>query len=524
MHLRSLVFLALSGFAGLGHAADLTFINGAEPETLDPAIITGQPEGRVVNSLFEGLLRYDEKGRCLPGTAERWEISPDGKIYTFHLRPEAKWSDGRPVTAADFVRSWERTLNPATGAAYNYMLFPIRNAEDFANGKLADFSEVGVKALDDRTLRVELASATPYFLNLCAFPTLHPVPVDLIRRVGDDWVKPEHIVTNGPFLLDTWRINDHIRLQKNPDYWDAAGVALDEVRILPISKGEIAFNFYAAGEADLLLDKGLAPPALLDELVKRPDFHAAPFLGVYFLRFNCEKPPFDDLRVRQAFSLVVNKERIVKDITRAGELAADSFVPPGIEGYAAAGGLERNVARARELLAEAGYPNGKNFPLVTYLYSEGVLNEAIAVELQSMWRRELGVNVNLARQEWKVYLNSLNSLDFDIARSSWVGDYPDPNTFLDMFITGGGNNRTGWSSEKYDSLIQAAARELDPKRRFAILNEAESFLLKDGTPIFPIYFYMGIQIYDGTKFGGIEGNVLDEHPLRCIYRKDPAAK
>lgn len=522
MSLRTLV---LWGCLLLGcRAADLTFINGAEPESLDPAIITGQPEGRVVNSIFEGLLRYDENGRVEPGTAERWEISPDGKNYTFHLRANAQWSDGRPVTALDFVRSWERTLRPATGAAYNYMLFPIRNAEEYANGKLTDFREVGVRAIDDRTLQVELASATPYFLNLCAFPTLHPVPVDVIERVGDDWVKPEHIVTNGPFRLDTWRINDHILLKKNPQYWDAASVWLNEVRILPISKPEVAFNFYAAGEADLLLDKGLAPPAFLDELVKRPDFHAAPFLGVYFLRFNCQKPPFNDPRVRQAFALVVNKNRIVKGISRAGELAADSFVPPGIEGYSAAPGLEFDPERARKLLADAGFPGGKNFPLITYLYSEGTLNELIAIELQSMWRRELGVNVNLARQEWKVYLSSLNALDFDIARSSWVGDYPDPNTFLDMFITGGGNNRTGWSSEKYDSLIQAAARELDSRRRFDLLHEAEAFLLREGTPIAPIYFYMGIQIYDGTRFGGIAGNVLDEHPLRCIFRKTDPAK
>ncbi|HEY5792928.1 MAG TPA: peptide ABC transporter substrate-binding protein, partial [Chthoniobacterales bacterium] len=499
---RTLVFLVVGGLAGLGRAADLTFLNGAEPETLDPAIITGQPEGRVVNALFEGLLRYDAKGRGIPGTAESWEISPDGKTYTFHLRDNARWSDGRPVTAEDFVRSWRRTLSPATASPYNYMLFPIRHAEAFAEGKLADFHEVGVKALDARTLRVELAHATSYFLDLCAVPALHPVPVDLIDHVGDAWVKPEHIVTNGPFRLEKWRLNDSITLRKNPDYWDAAAVSLDEIRVLPISKAEVALNFYASGGADLMMDKGLAPPALLDELVKRPDFHAAPFLGIYFIRFNCEKPPFNDARVRQAFSLVVDQNRIVKGITRAGELPAASFVPPGIEGYPAAEGLRRDPERARKLLAEAGFPGGRGFPLVSYLYSEGALNEAISVELQSMWRRELGVNVNLDRQEWKVYLNSLNSLDYDIGRSSWVGDYPDPTTFLDMLVTNNGNNRTGWSSEKYDSLIRESGRELVPARRFERLRAAESFLLREGTPIFPIYYYVGIQIYDGAKFGG----------------------
>jgi oligopeptide transport system substrate-binding protein len=282
----------------------------------------------------------------------------------------------------------------------------------------------------------------------------------------------------------------------------------------------VAFNFYASGLADLLMDKGLAPPALLEDLKKREDFHAAPFLGIYFLRYNGAKGPFTDERVRRAFSLAVDKTRIVEKITRAGELAAPGFVPPGIPGYEGTGGLGFDPAEAKRLLAEAGYPDGKGFPNASYLYSKSELNEAIAVELQSMWRETLGVNVNLARQEWKVYLNSLSLLDYDIARSSWVGDYPDPNTFLDMFLTGGGNNRTGWSSAEYDRLIAEAARELDPAKRFAILRQAEDLLVQKAVPVCPIYYYVGIQLYDPAKLGGIKANVLDEHPLRRIYRKN----
>ncbi len=512
-------------FAGCGPAqkrADLVFLNGAEPESLDPAVITGQPEGRVVNALFEGLTTFDAGGRAVPGVAESWTISPDRRIYTFTFRPDAMWSDGTPVRASDFVSSWRRTLLPETAAGYNYQLFYVKNAQAFAEGRLADFDQVGVKALDDRTLQVTLENPTPFFLDLCATPPLQPVPASIVAKYGDDWIKPGHMVNNGAYTLDSWRINDRIRLKKNPWYWNRAHVALDTIDILPISKANVAFNFYASGLADLVMDKGLTPPALLNDLRLRPDFHAAPFLGIYFLRFNCEKPPFNDVRVRQAFSLAINKETITKKITRAGELPASSFVPPGIEGYVSPEAPASDPAAARRLLAEAGFPAGRGFPLVTYLYSEGELNEAIAVELQDMWARELGIKVNLARQEWKVYLNSLSSLDYGIARSTWVGDYPDPNTFLDMFVANGGNNRTGWSDPAYDTLIASAARETDPARRFSILRQAEDMLIRTQSPICPLYYYVGIQLFDDRKFGGILPNVLDEHPLKNIFRCEPS--
>ena len=269
------------------------------------------------------------------------------------------------------------------------------------------------------------------------------------------------------------------------------------------------------------MDKGLAPPSLLETLMQRSDFHAASFLGVYFLRFNTSKPPFDDVRVRKAFSMVIDKKEIVRRITRAGELPASGFVPPGLPGYEEAKGLSLDVEEARRLLAEAGFPGGEGFPLSTYLYSEGELNEAIAVELQSIWRQSLGVTMNLARQEWKVYLNSLSSLDYSIARSSWVGDYPDPNTFLDLFVSDGGNNRTGWSDALYDDLLTKAAQTGAPIVRSEILKQAETRLLHEGVPVCPLYFYVGIQFYNSEKIGGIQGNILDEHPIRAIYRKRP---
>ncbi|MBU3666319.1 MAG: peptide ABC transporter substrate-binding protein [Chthoniobacterales bacterium] len=515
-----LIFIAFLLCAGCSpqKRADLVFLNGAEPETLDPALITGQPEGRVANALFEGLLTFDQHGKPQPGMAENWEISGDGKTYTFTLREGLVWSDGRPLTAQDFVASWRRTLDPATASEYAYQLHYIKNAKAFNEGTLKDFGQVGVSAPDDRTLRVELENPTPFFLDLCAFVTLLPVPTHVIGEHGDNWIKPGNLVGNGAYLLESWRLNDRIRLRKNPRYWNAKSVALDAIDVIPVSKANTAFNLYASGQADLMMDKGLVPPALLSEIKKRDDFHAAPFLGTYFLRYNCAKGAFTDPRVRRAFSLVIDKKSIVDRITRAGELPAGSFVPPGAGGYEPCDECgTKDTAEAKRLLAEAGYPDGKGFPMVNYLYSEGELNEAIAVELQSMWRRELGVNVQLLRQEWKVYLRSLSTLDYDIARSSWVGDYPDPNTFLDMFVTGGGNNRTGWSDPRYDRLIGEAAAELDPAKRHAILREAEKILVCEQMPVCPLYFYVGIQLYDDEGLAGIEGNVLDEHPLKSMY-------
>lgn len=499
--------------------ADLVAINGVEPETLDPALFIGEADQRVISELFEGLTRFNRAGLPEPGMASSWEISPDRCTYLFHLRPGVCWSDGRPLTADDFVKSWERTLKPETASAYSYQLFCLQGAEEFASGKDPDFSHVGVCAIDAATLKVTLSRPVPYFLQLCAFPTYFPVPVDLIERLGDDWIKPEHILCNAGYTLAAWRINDKITLKKNPLYWDAKNVALEKIDMLPISQANVAYNFYASGEADLLLDKALAPPSLLDELRKRDDFHAFPFLGDYFLRFNCSKGPFADVRVRKAFALCLNRKNITEKIARAGELPAESMVPPGIPGYEPAHGLGYNPELARHLLAEAGYPGGKGFPLTTYLYNEGELNEGIAVELQAVWQRELGVSILLARQEWKVYLNSLTTMDYGIARSSWVGDYADPNTFLDMFVTEGGNNRTGWSSKQYDQLIQEAANAFDSTKRFQIFFQAEELLLCEGVPVAPLYFYVGVQIYDPQKWGGIEGNVLDKHPLWQIYKK-----
>jgi oligopeptide transport system substrate-binding protein len=521
---RAIVCLGVAVLGGCDRAmdrADLVFMNGAEPEPLDPAVINAQASGRVAYALFEGLTAFDQTGKPQPGVAESWTISPDARTYTFRLRRNAVWSNGDPVTANDFYYSWRRTLAPETAAEYVSQLHVVRNARAFTEGQIKDFNEVGVHVIDPFILEVTLENPTPYFLDLCAFVTLLPVHRATVEKY-DDWAtNPRHFMGNGPFTLAEWRLFDRVRVLKNPRYWNAAKVAMKSIDILPSARANTAFNFYATGLSDLMMDKGLAPTSLMDQLRVRPDFHAAPFLGNYFVRFNVTRKPFDDMRVRLAFALVVDKALVCEKITRAGERPATSLTPPGTGGsYVAPPGLPRDAERARQLLAEAGFPQGRGFPLFSYLYKgDSDMDRDIAVELQGMFARELGVKMLLQPQEWTVYLNSQSNLDYDLCRSSWVGDYNDPYTFLGMFITGDGNNRTGWSNARYDELIAAAAREPDPVKRFAIFADAERLLISQDVPIVPLFYYVGIQFYDADRLGGIESNLLDEHPLKYLYWK-----
>lgn len=499
---------------------DFIFLNGGEPQSLDPAIVTGQLDGRICNALYEGLTTRNAKGKAIPGSATHWDVSDDGLTYTFHLRKEARWSNGEPVTAKDFENSWRRALAPETGSRYAEIMFFIEGAEEFNSGKLTDFSKVGIKALDSHTLEVTLKAPAAFFPDLVAFTTYLPVYTPGIEKHGTGWMKPHNLVTNGAYTLKSWRINDRIVLSKNLHYWRKDKVAFETVVALATSKNTTAFNLYATGQADLILDKTLVPQNLMGILRERPDCHANPFLATYFFRFNVTRPPFDDVRIRRAFSLAANKTTIVEKITKGGEPIARSFTPPGIPGYEPPQGLGYDTAKARALMAEAGYPGGKGFPRVSLLYNTTELSKQIAVELQAMWSKQLGVHVELRNQEWATYLKSLDSLDFDIARSSWVGDYNDPNTFLDCFVTGRGNNRTGWSHARYDELMEQASHERDPEKRFALMHEAETILVREDIPILPLYYFVGTTFYDADKLGGIHPNVVDEHPISEMHWKD----
>jgi oligopeptide transport system substrate-binding protein len=496
-----------------------TYVNGPEPESLDPAVITGQSEMRLISALFEGLTARNAHGIVEPGVAESWSISSDGKTYRFKLR-EATWSNGTPITAQDFVYSWERALNPLMASKYAELLYPIHRAEDYNKGKIDDFNLVGVHAVDPQTLEVRLENPTPFFLDLCSMTTLFPVHFPSLKSEGRHWTKPGHLVSNGAYTLKDWRIDDRVILQKNPLYWRASQVKLNQITALTTSSATTAFNLFYSGKADLIMDKGLIPSLMIEHLRQKPYFHSNPFLATYFYRFNVTKKPFNHAKVRKAFALAIDKKSIVEKITRAGEPIANALTPPGVRNYTPPVGLTENHALAQKLLAEAGFPKGKGFPAVSILYNSSELNQQIAVEIQSMWKEVLGVNVTLQNQEWKVYLGSLDQLDFDIARSSWVGDYNDANTFLDCFVTGRGNNRTGWSHPEYDRLMAQSASESDPQKRSEIMQSAERLLVEQEMPIVPIYHFVGMSLYHSDRLEGFYPNVVDDHPLRELYWKE----
>ena len=504
--------------------ANITIINGAEPESLDPAIITGQADSRVVQGLFAGLMRLDPRtARPVPDLAERWEVSPDGLIYTFHLRPNLLWSTGEPIRADDLVYSWIRVLNPLTACDYAGQLFYLKNGEAFNAGKIKDPALVGVHALDPLTVLVELEHPAAFFPDLCAFPTLTVVPRRTIEEYGDLWLMARPLPSSGPFELAAWRLNDKIRLKKNPRYWDAANTQSEIIDFLPIGSANAALNLYTHGQADIVWDKELVPTELLDALLRRPDFHRFNYLGTYFIRFNVTKKPFNDPRVRQALALAVDRGRLVQKITRAGELPATHLVPEGTANYTAPAGLGHDPERARQLLTAAGYPGGRGFPRFEYMFNAAAggsskIHENIAIELQQMWRDELGLQMDLRQLEWKVYLSAQSHLDYELSRSSWIGDYNDAQTFLGMFTSNDGNNRTGWKNPRYDALLQRANYEPDLKKRAQIFQQAEALLVGDEAPIVPLFFYVGLNYFDTNKIQGIYQNILDQHPLNAIRK------
>jgi oligopeptide transport system substrate-binding protein len=500
--------------------ADLVIINGAEPESLDPGIATGQADGRVIRSLFEGLTRNDPvTGGAAPALSERWDISPDGATYTFHLRSNAVWSTGEPITAEDVVYSWRRVLDPATAAEYAGQLFFVKNGEEYNTGKITDPALVGVRALDAHTLRVELTGPTAFFLDLCAFPTLAVVPRRAIERHGDRWLLKPPVPTSGAYTLDHWRVHNKIRLRKNPRHWDAASVGCAVVDFISMDSPITALNLYETGQADIIWDKTLIPSELMDVLRRRPDCHTFDYLGTYFYRYNLTRKPFDDVRVRRALALAVDKRRLVEKITRGGEKPASHFTPRGTANYDPPEGIGYDPEAARRLLAEAGFPGGKGFPRFQYLFNTSKVDQQLSVELQAMWARELGIHAELRNVEWKVYLAAQSALDYDLSRSSWIGDYNDPNTFLDMFMSNNGNNRTGWKSERYDRLIREGNAQGDLARRAAILREAELMLIRDELPVVPLYFYAGVNFFDTNRIEGIYFNLIDEHPVHAIRKR-----
>ena len=501
----------------------LHFGNGTEPQGLDPHLVTGVTEHNIIAGLLEGLVSENPQTLApVPAVAERWALSDDLKTYTFYINPDARWSNGDPMTAGDFVYSWQRLLMPNLGAEYAYQLFIVKNAKAFNQGEIKDFAQVGVKALDDQTLQVELNAPTPYFLSLLTHYSTFPVHQKTVEAHGeiDDpgnlWTRPGNYVGNGPFLLTEWALNRIIRIEKNPFYWDADTVKLNEIRFYPIDNVTEERMFRSG---TLHLTNSIPEEKIAVYQREYPDLISiSPYLGSYFYRFNVNKPPLDDARVRRALAMSIDRQKIVDAVTKGGQLPAYNFTPPDTGGFTAKAQLSFNPQAAKQLLAEAGYADGKDFPALEILYNTHEGHRKIAVALQQMWKQALGIDVTLYNQDWKSYLDTVNNMDYQIARGGWIGDYVDPNTFLDMFVTDGGNNRTGFSSSVYDRLIEEAAATQDKQQRFRLFQQAEKILV-DEAPIMPIYTYTRLYLIR-PEVKGWYNNILDHHPYKYVYLEE----
>jgi oligopeptide transport system substrate-binding protein len=651
----ALLLAGLSFSATSSRPADVRILNAIEPESLDPQVVNGSNAGRITTALFEGLTRHDARSlAAAPGVARSWDISEDGRRYTFHLRDDAHWSDGVALGPEDFIYSWRRLLAPETGAKYAYLLHVVRggralntfdgfastiessvivelqaelvrarqapltaeswraiserlplhdclqNSDDPSLRGLLDEppatvsaeqlerfiqalpaeakrlrseaqdararfgTSLGVYAPDARTLVVELVSPTPYFLEITSFHASFALPRHVVEKFGRGWFLPEHVVSNGAFLLESWRVNDRIRLRKNPTYWGRDEVRARAIELYPVENITTALNMFLTHEADWM--PALYPTDLVDDLLKRPDFYTHPGFTIYYYRFNTKRPPLNDARVREALNLAIDRRSIVDQILGLGQLPADHFVPPGIPGYESpASGIRLDTERARTLLAEAGFPGGQGFPTLGIVYNTLDMHKKIAEVIADQLRINLGIDVRPYNQEWQSYVASVRNLSYDMARAAWIGDYVDPNSFLDLWVTNGGNNQTGFSSPLYDAVIRAAANmerfAADPERllarledpaklrellaerarapegvarrrlleraRMQVLAEAEALLIQREFPVMPIYFYVNL----GFKAAGLRGlytelvqpdgtrssNLQPLHPLRDMW-------
>ncbi len=502
-------------FASDGGKVVFRIANAAEPESLDPTQIQGVPEHRIYEALFEGLLIIDpETAGGIPGVAESWDISDDGLTYTFYLR-DAVWSDGVPITAYDVEYSWLRELAPETASPYAW--FPsmfIEGADDYNSGK-AGPEAVQIKALDEKTFQMTLIGPLPYVIGALTHYSFAIVPQHAIERYGSSWTLPGNFVGNGPYVLKEWSPQDRIVVEKNPLYWDAENVHLDEVIFYPFDDRDTIYNMYLSGQVDWAVN---VPSSRLEEIMMRDDYESAPQLSTYYYVIQTTKAPFDDARVRKALALAIDKEELVDTVTRGGEIPAVGMVPE-MAGYDGLGYPEYDPDQARSLLAEAGYPNGIGFPTFSLLYNTDETHKAIAEYVQQSWRNNLGINVTLENQEWATYLANRNAGNFDVARAGWVGDYQDPNTFLDMFITGAGMNGGKYSNPEYDALINQAARMPDGPERMATLLAAETILILEDQALIPFYYYSSQNLIDTDVWGGWYPNTMNYHPTKDIYRK-----
>lgn len=479
---------------------------GADPKTLDPGL-NDSVEGATVDvNSFEGLTSIDSNEKVIPGVAEKWDVSSDGLKYTFHLRKDAKWSDGKAVTAKDFEYAWKRALDPAVASPYSYQLYYVKGAEDY-NTKKGTKDAVGVKAIDDNTLEVTLVAPTPYIMALFAFPTYFPLRQDVVDAHPNDWAtKADTFISNGPFKFKDWKPKDKLTFVKNDNYWNKSKIKLDTIEYGLMDQETSYMSAFTSGQLDFIESP---PSEQIPTLLSNGTAKIYPYLGTYYYSYNvsadaakinpADAKVLSDPKVRQAISLAIDRKTIVENVTKGGQKPATSFVPAGIKDADGKDFKKKDyykptadVEAAKKLLADAGYADGKGFPTLEIMYNSGQGHQDIATAVQDMLKKNLGINVTLRNVERKVQLDETTNHKYPaMARNGWIADYADPMTFLDMWTSQSGNNVAGYSNKNYDTLITQAKTEADPAKRMGLLHQAEDILMQDA-PIIPIYEYTNV--------------------------------
>ncbi|HSW12272.1 MAG TPA: peptide ABC transporter substrate-binding protein [Solimonas sp.] len=516
---RGLCLLAvLGGMPALAATPPLRIGNGAEPQTLDPHKTETVDGSRIVRDLCEGLTSVSPTGDVIAGGASRWEISPDGLEYTFYLRPEARWSNGDPVTAEDFVAGLQRAVDPKTGSSYAQMLTPLLNAEAVITGKQPP-TTLGAEALDPLTLRIRLHGPTPYLLGLLSHTTSFPIHRPSLKQHGEQFARPGKMVCNGAYKLDQWVVQSHVKLSRNPHYWDAAHTRIETVVYHATEDTNSELKSYRAGE----LDVATGFPAVQTPWVRKylgDQLRVATYLGISYFGYNVSRQPFkDNLKLRQALALAVDREILVRKVLYGLSPVAFGWVPPGTADYTpqtpawAKWTPAQRLAEARRLYAESGYTDDEPAQ-VEIRYNTSQDNKRVAVVLAAMWKQWLGVESTLVNEEWKVFLNTRKlKKQTQVFRSGWIGDYNDATTFLDIMHSTHGQNDTGWSNSHYDALLAQASIETDTARRREMLQEAERILMAE-LPMIPISFSSSKNLVK-PWVKGWQDNILDYH-----YSKD----
>ncbi len=513
------------------HEQVLFWGNGADPAGLDPQTVIGEPESHIFNALFEGLVSQDPRDlHPIPGVAESWDLTDGGRTYTFHLRHNARWSNGDPVTADDFLWSNQRILQPGLGAQYASMRFDdvqVVNAREYYEGKLTDFSQVGFAAPDPYTFVIRLQSPAGYLLGMLNHESWYPVHRATVLKYGQidqpntRWTSAGNFVGNGPFRLKSWTVEQEVVVEKNPLYWNADAVRLRAIHYLNTEDGNSEERAFRAGQLHLTYQ--LPQPKIDDYRIHGGEFlQISPYFGTYFYRFNVDNPALRDRRVRRALAMAIDRDGIVKNVTRGGEQPAHVFVPPtNPEGYACPTGVPTDYEGARRLLAEAGYPDGRGLPPVDLLINTSQNHRELAEAMQQTWRKELGVDARIRNEEWKVYLDSQKTHNFCTARGGWIGDYTDPCAFLSIYTSANGLNWGSYANPEYDRLIAAAHAAPTDAERLATFQQAETLLLEDA-PLAPIYFYTRVYLLQPSVKGWYS-NVQDRHMPQFIYLDENAA-